>query len=99
MDSEYGLWYSCLNIAPSSSIIVSNISGGFPVYARFVSSDGSSAHGVTIYGINTRNQYIRIMDPAGGIGTGYYSSGEFTYDSDYHNISFELDKMACRYWS
>ena len=97
MQNNYSMSYTFGSYAPSNSVLVTNISNGYPVYGSFVSSSGGH-HAVTIYGVNAVIGYISLMNPTYGVETGVYNGTTYVFVSSYSGNSFSLDRAICHSW-
>lgn len=93
----YGLSYSYEEEAPSAQIILKNIKLDYPIYGGFRGVGNSLRHGCVLYGIDTRDETICIMDPNYGFTTvSPTSTGEYKYTAS--ACTWTLDRGVCHVW-
>ena len=86
--------------APSESLLVNNISKGYPVYARwwYENRNGTKGyHATVIRGIYQSVNAVFIMDPEYGFSVGEKSNGTFTYVSAIVGNTLTLDGYCSAY--
>lgn len=76
-DDLYGLPYDDYSYVIDDDAIIDNLESDFPICALF--SHNSTHHFVTVYGINTTNKFVKIINPTEGAGIATYSLGDYTY--------------------
>lgn len=111
--SVYGLQYKRLsaysNQVISDSVMVTNLSNGYPIYGRFDVDNMSVDHVCTVYGIHIVSGYISIADPEGTQGSNplptynyacYYSGSpyySYRYVSYFNNEGHTLINTLSMY--
>ncbi len=96
MQSHYSMSYTYGSYVPSNSVLVNNISNGYPVFGSFLNS--SNRHAVTIYGVNAVMGYISLMNPTFGVETGIFNGTTYVFVSSSSGNSFSLDEAICHNW-
>ena len=103
MKNSYSLSYTHKTSVPSDTVIKKNMSNGYPIFGIFswVSSSRSttkSYHDGTIYGIDTADKYIAIMDPEFGATVSYKSGSSYKYISDWSGVELTFAQALCQSW-
>lgn len=95
--SLYGLSYKYKAIAPSAQVVLKNIKADYPVYGGFEGVGVSLGHACVLYGLDTRDETICIMDPNYGYTTMSPSStGVYKYSAS--GYTWKLERGACYVW-
>lgn len=99
--ARYGVYYTHRFQRPSESVIRNNIANGYPILATFdVGGEDYQYHDVVIYGINTTEHHLYVMDPEYGFAV----ASPTTYGTHYYISVFTgkpliLDYATCKYWT
>lgn len=99
--ARYGVYYTFRFQRPSESVIRNNIANGYPILAIFdVGGEDYKYHDVVIYGINTTEHHLYVMDPEYGFAV----ASPTTYGTHYYISAFSgnpliLDYATCKYWT
>lgn len=96
MQIIYSMSYTFGNYVPSDSVLVTNISNGYPIYGSFAYSGGY--HATTIYGVNAITGYISVMDPTYGVATALRNGTTYTYVNSYSGFTLSLSRAICHSW-
>lgn len=81
---RYGIFYVHDHVYPTDYQIFINLSSRFPVYSRWIREDWPN-HACLIFGIDSQNRHLSLMDPMRGIRSTAESNGH-----DYYYYCIEL---------
>ena len=103
LSKTYGLPYTYQPHSTSASNILYNIQHDYPIFGTFKQSNTTknSYHAATIYGINTSNSNIFIMNPTSGSCVGTYDGTQSTYKfiSPATGNTFLYWSTDCVFWT
>lgn len=88
LNSLYDTTYIYHSSVPSDSVIYNSISNKKPLYSSWSFTGGS--HATVIYGINTTNGYIYVMDPEYGFESALFSGSTYTFTSLHSGVKLTL---------
>ncbi len=96
---NYGLYYSNASYTQlTSSTVLSNLKGGYPIYARFTHS--GNGHAVVIRGINTAGSTFSVMNPnptTSSYTSGTYSGTTWKFISTYSGNTMKLADYSAQW--
>lgn len=103
MKGSYNLSYTLKSSVPSDKVIKKNMNNEYPIFGIFswVSSSRSttkSYHDGTIYGIDTSDKYIAVMDPEFGATISYKDGSKYTYISEWSGVTLTFAQALCKSW-
>ena len=94
---DYGITYTCRNSLTSDSIILTNLTSGYPIASNWTPTNTTS-HTCVIYGLNTIAGYCYLMDPEVGFTSAVAGSNNYHYTNTINGATYTLSEAACHSW-